>query len=817
MSRSSSPERPVFVAHPLCPPHLRNGVEEAIESFDSSWLLPPHEGEVFQIAKDCLCRLQGYALSRGFAVVTTTSKKSRAQFSCIHHGIETKNWRELENHVDKDTEGNILSRRKKEATSANAKDCTWEMYWSVRSVGKRGSGVVAGQLGITRDVHNHILAPNPFIYKVHQKATPQYHQAVGLALGHRLAHQPYSAMRRVLDTSGLRLDRKTYYNLVRSKPLEDKVSNDSFEELVLALEEVGFRFACSMSDELADDGSVKGRVLEQVFFISDAQITYGKRFIADQVLLIDGTFETNRLGLVLLVVVGVTNTGKNFPAAYSFVKSEARASFDFVFDCLKRFIFTDNIAEARIVLSDQAAGLIASMPAAMPNCKLQHCGWYIAQNIKKRLAEKKYLAEERKGIMNLVWFYIQSSTEAELVDNKAILMASLKASEQNYIQKHWYPRESHFIYTYTRKDANLGCNSTQRAESTHPVTTTLLNHQLALGESVTRLAKGIRMLLRDLDEEESKSYGPAPRTLDLQPFKILKGQVTEWAMNCIAEDWEACKQAVSTGTTEIIANEECSCELLLRYSLPCKHHLLRACLTGTPIPRSLFHPRWWLNGPPISKTFTPWKPQYGDSAAGLHTSQRLNDITATGLQVLTARDGLTGLAKARFDNQLVKTNKALLEFAEQVAKDDLLPTRLPDKVQKPKWAKPKKTHDKASKRSMTGAEAAERAAGQVERAAIIPVTPRQDESDEDNDVLVPGTPPFAGESQGGTSITLAIRTPERLRGPPDLVPQVASETDSSPEPQVQLPASTAPGRIEDGPRKRRRMASKRYTNSQYEL
>ena len=308
-----------------------------MESFDSSWLLPPQKGEVFQTAKDCLRRLQGYALSRGFAVVTTTSKQSRAQFACIHHRTETKNWRELEDRVDKDSGGSIVSLRKKEATSINAKDCTWEMYWSVRSVGKQGSGVLAGQLGITRDVHSHVLAPNPFIYKVHQKTTPQYRQAVNLALGHRLAHQSYSAMRRVLDTSGLRLDRKAYYNLIRSKPLEDKVSNDSFEGLVLALEEVGFRFACSMSDELADDGSIKGRVLEQVFFISDAQITYGKRFIADQVLLIDGTFETNRLGLILLVVVGVTNTGKNFPAAYSFAKSEARVSFDFVFECLQLY------------------------------------------------------------------------------------------------------------------------------------------------------------------------------------------------------------------------------------------------------------------------------------------------------------------------------------------------------------------------------------------------------------------------------------------------------------------------------------------------
>jgi hypothetical protein len=88
-------------------------------------------------------------------------------------------------------------------------------------------------------------------------------------------------MRRVLDTLDLRIDRKSYYNLVRNKPLEDGISNDSFEALVLALEEVGFRFVCDLSNELAEDGSVKGRVLKQIIFLSDQQITYAKRFIAD--------------------------------------------------------------------------------------------------------------------------------------------------------------------------------------------------------------------------------------------------------------------------------------------------------------------------------------------------------------------------------------------------------------------------------------------------------------------------------------------------------------------------------------------------------
>jgi hypothetical protein len=108
-------------------------VEDTVEAFDSTWLLPPQQGELFDNPKACLRHLQGYALSQGFAVVTTSSKKTRAQVACVHHGAETRNRRGLEEYIKRDAEGNILSSPKEEGTTANAKDCTWEMYWSVRS------------------------------------------------------------------------------------------------------------------------------------------------------------------------------------------------------------------------------------------------------------------------------------------------------------------------------------------------------------------------------------------------------------------------------------------------------------------------------------------------------------------------------------------------------------------------------------------------------------------------------------------------------------------------------------------------------------
>jgi hypothetical protein len=94
------------------------------------------------------------------------------------------------------------------------------------------------------------------------------------------------------------------------------------------------------------------------------------------------------------------------------------------------------------------------------------------------------------------------------------------------------------------------------------------------------------------------------------------------------------------------------------------------------------------------------------------------------------------------------------------------------------------------------------------KQSIREVTP---ENDSDEDFTVPGTPlALAGESRGGTAITLAMRTPERLRPRPDLASNVLP---TSPEttPAWQLPASTAPPTLGHEARpKRKRKGTIRY-------
>jgi hypothetical protein len=342
----------------------------------------------------------------------------------------------------------------------------------------------------------------------------------------------------------------------------------------------------------------------------------------------------------MLSVVGIMNTGRIFPAAFTFCKAKPAACFWFLFETLKTWFWLDSL-EVRVVLADQAAGLISVLPVAMLNCKLQSCTWHVAGNIKKRLAERRYLKDERKEIMNLVWQYIQTENEKDLTVNRAALLTAVKEDERAYIRKNWQPRERRFILAYIRQIPNLGCNASQRVESSHPVTTSLLHHQLSLVDATKRLLKNIQLIFQELQEEESKSDANRPRIVDFQAFSVIRGHILNYAIERLNAEWEACKAVVAaTGkftinsdnaTNELewllAARGSCDCELLLRFSLPCKHWLISAAQSGVPLQKSLFHPRWWLNGPPITANFKNWQPSYNLDFLTA-ASRRTNEITS---------------------------------------------------------------------------------------------------------------------------------------------------------------------------------------------
>ena len=718
----------LWSAHPECPEHVKADLEARVRSFPPSYLLAPIAGEVFDNLELCKERLQGWALSQGFAIVRTSGSVKRArqrfEFRCIHHGDKTANTRQLEDHVERDEENTITTRRKQEFTNSNARSCLYLVVLSRKQLGRRGSGVFGLVLGVPHDTHSHSMAVNPLRYKrEHVQALPSFLPALELGKSLRSANITYSVALRVLEQVGFPLDRNTYYNIRDRTASADR---NEFAGLVVALEEAGFIFECRMEEEFdPETNAVIDRQLQQLWFAHPKQIRYAQRFIADWALFIDGTFRTNALNLVLIVTAGITNCGSTFVSSLSFARSESKLSFDFIFDSLKKHIFYDPYPAPRVIVSDQAAGIKASMPIALPNSILQFCDWHAVKNVEKRLLDKGYSKELRIELKALLWDFVKSKTHTILKATRTALHLKLRPDEIRYLQEYWGPKEPQFVRVYTCQYPNLGAHSNQRSESLHPGTTDILNKQLSLEAASRRLSKTVQARLRELSVQESQSAGKLPRTLDQRAFLLLADTISFYAINKISPEWEIIKDEINRATHQFKA--ACSsCELLVRYGLPCKHYLAGPCQDGAPIPRSMIHPRWWLNGEPIQ--ITRWAPIYHtftlpispprppQATQNPYLSPHRNEITTLGLQVLEARDNLTGYARIRYDTAATNAQQGLVQYAQELQEDDLY-TRMPDIVKKSGWNRQFKSHDKTQKRLMIGVEAAERDANYREQAA----------------------------------------------------------------------------------------------------
>jgi hypothetical protein len=112
---------------------------------------------------------------------------------------------------------------------------------------------------------------------------------------------------------GMTISQKTFYNLLRKQP-GDSSNPSTIDGLLAALDESNFVYRTRTKDELKGDRIVSRKLVQIVFFIRDA-IRFGQRFIAGKVLIVDGTFNTNKLRMPLLVGVGITNSGKDLSSS----------------------------------------------------------------------------------------------------------------------------------------------------------------------------------------------------------------------------------------------------------------------------------------------------------------------------------------------------------------------------------------------------------------------------------------------------------------------------------------------------------------------
>ncbi|ERF76218.1 hypothetical protein EPUS_04295 [Endocarpon pusillum Z07020] len=245
----------------------------------------------------------------------------------------------------------------------------------------------------------------------------EYQQLVTSAVNQRTKVISYSLSRNILDCDDY----------------------ESIQGLLKTLDDAKFVHHERLNFEYDNEGKVTSKQLIQIWFSHSQQLKIAQRFVADQVLVIDGTFNTNELRLSLLAAVSITNSGSTFPVAFSYCSSESTESLVFFFECLKRECFADDIPPCRVVIGDQAAGLITAVSIVFPNAILQSCDWHAVQAMLKRSRTSGYKKNQIDILQDLCWIYVKSSTSQELQNNRQQLLDEVRPSEKKYIIETWIP------------------------------------------------------------------------------------------------------------------------------------------------------------------------------------------------------------------------------------------------------------------------------------------------------------------------------------------------------------------------------------------
>jgi Transcription factor AFT len=100
-------------------PLLASQIQPATQALSPAHFLPPTVDESFDSPENALQRLQDWAFTQGFAVVTESRRKNRVIFECVHHKKKTKNYRKT-----------ATEDRQRISTATRAKDCKWGVYVS---------------------------------------------------------------------------------------------------------------------------------------------------------------------------------------------------------------------------------------------------------------------------------------------------------------------------------------------------------------------------------------------------------------------------------------------------------------------------------------------------------------------------------------------------------------------------------------------------------------------------------------------------------------------------------------------------------------
>jgi hypothetical protein len=331
-----------------------------------------------------------------------------------------------------------------------------------------------------------------------------------------------------------------------------------------------------------ENGSVNG-----LFFTHKSSASLARRF--SNTFVMDCTYKTNRFGMPLLNIVGITATFRSFNAGFAFIPDETEKEYVWA---LKAFSV---VVVPTVVVTDRELSLMKALTTVFPSAHNLLCVWHVNKNVLANCKKFEWDANTFDDFMS-DWNQVLNSNGIELFhliwDAFIEKWSRSHVAAVEYLERIWLIHKEKIVRCWTNQYLHFGTTSTSRGEGNHFVVKRYL--KIANGDMLMVLNNLERLLqtqFTDLNAASESEKLVIAHRHNLPFMHPLVKNISQFALDKMLRQ----HQEISPASYD----EECTGMFRKTYGIPCKHEIRVKILEGGQFSIGDFHPQWHLMDNPL--------------------------------------------------------------------------------------------------------------------------------------------------------------------------------------------------------------------------
>ncbi|KAG1112201.1 hypothetical protein G6F42_014808 [Rhizopus arrhizus] len=198
-------------------------------------------------------------------------------------------------------------------------------------------------------------------------------------------------------------------------------------------------------------------------------------------LVMDATYKTNRFGLPLVQVCGITNENKTFVLCQAFLRNETEGIYEWFINQMKKHCFSEHVPVS--ISMGRDFSLLNALKTELPEAKHLLCRWHISKKVLSHIP-KVFNGLEKDSVETILvnWNHMVSShTQQDYASNLAALITNLPKKNnqgtvygpslfEKYLRSTWLNgHKEKFVSAWTDMFTHPGTTFPSRIEGAHAV------------------------------------------------------------------------------------------------------------------------------------------------------------------------------------------------------------------------------------------------------------------------------------------------------------------------------------------------------------